>query len=67
MNLNILKCNFISFHYKNIPITFFYNIFNIALPAVTYTNHLGIMFESNLIFNLHITQIIYKSSWHKVF
>jgi Reverse transcriptase (RNA-dependent DNA polymerase) len=62
MYLNIPKCNSISFHRIRNPIIFSYNISNIILPAVLHITDLGIIFESNLSFNLYISKMINNSS-----
>ena len=62
MTLNIPKCNFISFYRNKKPITFQYQISNVNLPVVLNVTDLGIIFESNLTFNTHISKIINKAS-----
>lgn len=60
MNSNTPKCNFIYFHHKKSSIIFSYNI--LTLSIVTYISDLGIIFEPNLTFNLHILKMINKLS-----
>lgn len=60
LQLNINKCNFISFTNRLIPLQQDYKINNITLIKVDTIKDLGVIFDSKLRFDLHIENIINK-------
>ena len=62
LKINIAKCKSISFHKCVQPIVQTYSIDHINIERVKSVNDLGVIFSSDLSFNLHIDNIVLKSS-----
>lgn len=58
LDLNINKCTVMSFHKKNFPIQFMYNIKGIFLGNVANFKDLGVTFDTELTFSIHIDHIV---------
>lgn len=57
MKLNASKCYVMSFHRKKNPLIFNYSIGNTPVERVTQIRDLGVIFQPDLKFNLHICNI----------
>jgi hypothetical protein len=62
MNFNLSKCSAISFFWIKKPIVYACSISNIELLVVNNTKDWGVIFESNLTFNKHISTISNKAA-----
>ncbi|KAL1448351.1 hypothetical protein WDU94_015562 [Cyamophila willieti] len=61
MQLNIAKCKIMSFHRKRNPILTNYTINNEVLERVLFMRDLGVTFQPDLTFNLHINNVRSKA------
>lgn len=62
LSLNINKCNVLTFTRKKETIIYQYNIGGAVLERVNEVRDLGVVFDSKLTFNKHITSITNKAS-----
>lgn len=61
LDLNINKCKYISFNKSKLEIDFSYTINGIFLERVSSIVDLGVMFDSNLKFDLHLESVTTKA------
>jgi hypothetical protein len=61
MLINLNKCHSISFSMKHNPILVNYKLDNHSINRTSNIKHLGVIFDSKLLFNLHIFKIKKKS------
>ena len=60
LNLNVSKCKVITFSKCRLPTVFNYSINSVNAERVTSFNDLGIIFDCDLNFNMHIDNIVLK-------
>lgn len=58
LNLNVGKCNVVSYSRKKYPILFNYKVDNTLLQRVQTIKDLGVTFDEKLSFNNHIENIV---------
>ena len=61
LKINVSKCRSISFHKNDNPVLRTYSISDQTIQSVDSISDLGVVFQSDLRFNLHIDNIITKS------
>ena len=62
MSLSIEKCNIISFHRKNSPIIFNYNLAGSCLTRVDKIKDLGVILDPGITFRIHYSDIVSRAN-----